>query len=147
MSRRIELTVDVFFDDGRSLPGFPMARVLNVDAAHTFDVVRNDEAPNFLSIPSSRVGLCRALVFRTDADVMVKLNGQSDGAIPLKAGGVIVGADLIFDGNAFVHATVQKNDPTNLVGLVAGDRGTEVGYGEGGYGEGGYGGYTVEEPT
>lgn len=98
------------------MSAIPYTRRVEFAQALAFDYEQANGA-SFVTVPVSPITTIQALILRSDKDVTVRLNGQSDAGIPLKAGGILIVYDC-----EMTAATVQNQsgDTAHLDGAVLG---------------------------
>jgi hypothetical protein len=85
------------------MSAIPYTRRVEFAEAIAFDYTQATGAA-FVTVPFAPITSIQALVLRADKDVTVRLNGQSDAGIPLKAGGILI----VYDANNMTGAQVQN---------------------------------------
>src|SRR5947209_2145026 len=97
--------------DGVPLAGFPIQRrvTFNEGVGLDYQKAADGNATTFTSIPESELPVVQALILKVDSLINLRLNGQTNGLVPVNPGGFIV----IFDGNlsAGVATNVTVNNP------------------------------------
>lgn len=98
------------------MSALPYTRRLEFAQAVAFDYTQADGA-SFVAVPFAPITTIQALVLRSDKDVTVRLNGQTDAGIPLNAGGILI----VYD-SAMTGATVrnQSGDTASIDGAALG---------------------------
>ena len=115
----LEVTVSVK-RDGLSVPGFPWIRRLEVDESQEFGVERATGG-GYVALPTSEMGEVQVLALRSDKQVTLRLDGQSDAGIVINAGGLVLLMDVDIDAGASTNATLDNaSGSTALVEGISG---------------------------
>lgn len=113
----LDLTVD-----GRSIFGAgPLVRRLEapafVDVEYAKDADNNPT--DFASIPATALASIGMLLVRPSAAINLRLNGQSDGSIPLAADGLLLLLDTTLDTATLVAVNNPAEEAEATVDVVA----------------------------
>lgn len=116
----LEITINVK-EDGVVKPGFPRTRRISADELQSF---RYEKATGggYVAVPTNQLDEVQALIFETDQQVTVRLDGQSDAGIVLNAGGLLIIIDADIDAGSTTNVTVDNSSGStaNLEGLAYG---------------------------
>lgn len=115
---RVRIEVEL---DGAPVPGFPLVRRLQVDEAQVFayEKANDGDAVTFVAVPADQLAEVQGLVLRSDRQVTLRLDGQSDAGIVVNAGGVVVLLDVDVDAGAGA-ANAKLNNNSGAVAIVEG---------------------------
>jgi hypothetical protein len=111
--------------DGAPLPRFPLIRRIQTVEGQTIATSKagGDGAGIYVVVPGAdAIPALQGFVLSSDSAVNLRLNGQSNGSVPLNAGGIMI----LIDGNLAAGATTNLtiNNPgvaaANLTGAVLG---------------------------
>ncbi len=98
--------------DNKPVAGFPLVRRLSVDEIQNY----NYEEPNdgdmttFSLIPADQLATIQALLIRSDKQVNIRLDGQTDAGILLSADGILLIIGATIDAGAGAsNAKVNNN--------------------------------------
>lgn len=97
------LTIN-FTEDGQPLPGFPIVQSKSVPESQGKQTIsRPDDTGVYTELPLGELGVVSVLYVTADQPVALRFNDQTDGDLPLNAGGIM----LLFDGNIPDTATLK----------------------------------------
>jgi hypothetical protein len=115
----LKLTVQADLD-GVPLRGFPLVRRLPVAEVQGFETMHTPGG--FVSLPLSELSTVAALILRSDQAATLRLDGQSDKGIDVKAGGLVILFDVLLDAGPTLNATVSVPGavPATLTGVAGG---------------------------
>ena len=115
-----ELTV-ILKRNGVDLPGFPVNRRIETDEDASF---QHEEATGggFVALPTGEMDEINFLALKTDQQITVRLDGQSDAGIILNAGGLLLIVDADIDAGASTNATISNGSGStvNVKGVAGG---------------------------
>jgi len=120
----LEITIQVK-RDGIQLDGFPIIRRLEVDELQGFayEEANDGDDTTFSALPASQLDTIQVLVVKSDQQITLRLDGQSDAGIVLNAGGLLALIDATIDAGAGAsNASVNNNSGStaNVEGVAAG---------------------------
>lgn len=124
MSATLEFTLSIK-KDGELLPESFIIKRLTVDEIQSFNYeqVAHGDAVTFTALPAGEIATINALILRSDKVVTLRLDGQSDAGIEIKAGGMIILTDVTIDAGAGASNAKLNNNSGGtaiLKGFVAG---------------------------
>lgn len=118
----VELTLVVKMN-GRDVDGFPVRRTLQVDEVQFFDFEKagDADAVTFTAVPASEVADIRALLLRSDKQVTLRVDGQTDKGIVINAGGLVLLLDVTIDeGAGASNAKLNHNAAATVLAAIKG---------------------------
>ncbi len=118
---KVSLTIE---RDGTVLQGYPKIRTLSVLENQDFSYQKADdgEATTFTTLPITQLEELQFLLFEADQDLTLRLDGQTDAGIAIRAGGVLLLLDADIDAGASTNATVNNNSSAvaQITGIAGG---------------------------
>lgn len=113
----VRLEVEV---DGQPVPGFPVIKRLLLDESAAFEFGKPDDGGwTFSALPADLLDVISVLMLRTDRQITLRLDGQSDAGIVLNAGGVLALVDVTIDAGAGV-LNAKLNNQSGATAVVSG---------------------------
>jgi len=109
--------------DGQPVPGFPYVRRVVADEVQAFNPttkVGDGNGTTFTALPTSAITTMQGLLVRADQDVTIRLDGQTDAGVLLKAGGLLLIIDSTINAGATTNATVNLNQAASVIASVRG---------------------------
>ena len=109
--------------DGQPLTGFPYVRRVVADAIQSFAPylkAGDSNTSTFTALPTSALPTMQGLLVHADQDMTVRLNGQSDAGVLVKAGGLLLAFDTTMTAGATTNATVNINLPGTTIAQIRG---------------------------
>lgn len=107
------LTVTLSLEyDGVVLPNSPITRRLEVPelSAIVQEQADHGDATTFAAVQAGHLDEIRALILTTDQEITLRLDGQSDAGIVLRAGGLLALLDVDIDAGAGAsNASLNNN--------------------------------------
>jgi hypothetical protein len=124
MSTSLELTITLR-RDGKAADGFPLVRRIEVDEIQTFEYekIADGNITTYTAFPTNQLDTVQAFVIKSDSDITVRFNNQTDAGILLKAGGIIALFDVSITSGLATNSTVNNAAATAVAvvgGLVGG---------------------------
>ena len=122
MPTTIDITVTVK-RDGLDIPGYPVSRRVTVDEVQAFEYeeANDGDTTTFSDIPVGQLTSIQALLLRTDQQVNVRMDGQTDAGILLNAGGILVIIDHTNDsGSNRLRVNNNSGSTAVLKGIAGG---------------------------
>lgn len=110
MATALKVTVTVE-KDGKPLDGFPVVRRYSADEVQGFEYEEpNDgDAVTFSAIPTAQLATIKALVLRTDRQITLRVDGQTDAGLVLDADALLVVIGATIDAAAATNLMVNNN--------------------------------------
>ena len=122
MSSTLEITVSVK-RDGVDVPGWPVTRRVTSDEIQSFEYeeANDGDTTTFSDIPVGQLDSIQTLLLRTDQQVNIRTDGQTDAGILLNAGGILVIMDHTNDsGSNRLRVNNNSGNTAVLKGLAGG---------------------------
>jgi hypothetical protein len=117
MSHSLEMTFSLKLD-GQAYPGFPLVRRLQVDEIAPLGF-EQDALAGYTAL-SGVFGSLSVVVLTTDQALLARCNNQSNGSIPINAGGLVVLFDVAIDTSTLLSVLNAGSVNANLNGLLGG---------------------------
>jgi hypothetical protein len=118
-----ELKVSIAVErDGQPVPGLSVIRRLIVDEVQQFPGIERASGGGFVALPTGELDSIQVLVVKTDQDVTLRVDGQSDAGVVINAGGLIALVDVTIDAGAATNALLDNSSGTavRLDGVAGG---------------------------
>ncbi len=117
MSHSLEMTLSLKLDS-QPYPGFPLTRRLQVDEVTPLGY-EQDAGAGYTALSGVFASLS-VVVLTTDQALSLRLNNQSNGNIPLNAGGLVVVFDGAIDTGTLLSVLNSGGTNASMNGLLGG---------------------------
>jgi hypothetical protein len=105
--------------DGVAYPNFPVIRRLQVDQLQPLGQTQTGGS-GYTSLAGLLTVLQAGVLF-TDQSLSLRLNNQSNGSLPVNAGGLVAFFDVAIDTSTLLSALIGATD-ANINGLLGGSK-------------------------